>query len=367
MRTSVFALLLGACTNPLYAPEPGTSDPADSTAAASAGAGSDAGTSGSGAADGSGADAPAPNGSIIQLRLGEARMPMAEGDGEEPPPGCLDDTNGGISGVEVPETVSVRIRTLTLLGVDDTPDAVLISETGFDDSQAVELTGETVELNAATIPPGEYDGMSLGLWSMALDVQMRLPDLGEGVWPVTVWFAENGGITPRDVTVDVEGIPHWIDVESASLVSTIPEEAGGDTGGDTGLDAYDSGVSDTGAAAEASNIPAERVRTYDNPDFWDEDPVLISSKQGDMTFGVEGGAETLDLAALTDGAEKPVLMLTFYAVDTMRWWEGPGDGSVKADGIYDPAEDCGLRVDIPGVAAGAGGSLDSQDTMDTGA
>jgi hypothetical protein len=302
----------------------------------------------------------------LRLRMG---TPMQRFDGAEPAPeGCLDESEGGVRGEAVATGLAVKVRSLTLKGAEGTPDVKLLAEVSYEEAEWVELTEEGVEVEAAEIPLGTYEGIEMGLWAVQAELPMRLPELGEGEHDFTMWFGSEGYTSPRDVTVEMDEAQHWIDLETGSLVE-VPKEAeqaeAPDTG-DTGFADFE--VDPYGVA------PSERLRMRDDGVVFAEDPALLSSADGTLPFESDSGEATVTLATgveLAEGIEvdMTVLELTFLPIDSMTWWEGPV-GKVEADGVYDPMEDCGLDVAMPGVVATAtvGGEMpEIPEEADTGA
>jgi hypothetical protein len=299
----------------------------------------------------------------VSLRL-RMDAPMQRLDGADPAPeGCLDEADGGTRGDAVATGIAVKVRSLTLLGADDTKDVELLAETAYDDAAWIELGEDGVEVEAAEIPLGTYDGVSLGVWAMRAELPMSLSGVEGSEHEFTMWFAERDFVMPRDVTVSVDDVDHWVDLETGALVA-VPKELEDVDAADTGFEEDKYGYS-----------PSERLRLRDDPSFWDEDPVVMSSDDGDLPFETEEGDTTVTLAEgveLAEGIEVDVtvLELTFLPIDSMSWWEGPV-AKPEVDGVYNPLEDCGLDVRMPGVLATAtvGGEMPElpEDEGDTGA
>lgn len=296
----------------------------------------------------------------IRLRAG---TPIQRVDGSDAPPkGCADEADGGVRGEAVATGLAVKVRSLTLLGADGTRDVELLEETRYESADWVELTTDGIEMQVGEIPLGSYDGIELAVWAVRAELPMALPGVGTGTHDFTMWFNEQGYLAPRDLTVAVDDVDHWVDLETSALVA-VPESWDADPSEDTGYE-FD----------EYGYAPAERLRLRDDPDFWDEDPVVLSSDDGDLPFETDAGETTVTLAEgveLAEGIEvdMTVLELTFQPIDSMSWWEESADA---ADGVYDPSADCGLDVRMPGVIATAtvGGEMPEvpeEEVGDTGA
>lgn len=313
-RSLLLGLLLAGCTTPLHVDPhsgddlPGGSDDPTTTAPA----------------------APAASGERSTITFALA-TPVQRRSGDTPER-CLDAGEGGALGQASPSEVSVRIRRLTLIGGEGTDDHALVETTDYGDteSQSVSAAGEPLDVEA--IPAGTYVGLELSLWTVEAVLPAQLPGVEGSSHTMSMWYASGSGVTARDITVQVDDEDHWIDLETADVVPVADWDAPEDVEGE---EAFDTG-------------PAERLRLRDDGTTWATDPAILSSIDGQMVFSTDTGDGTLVVA---EGAEAS-LDIVFQPVDTMSWWEGPvGTGTADADGIFDPTEDCGLDVRVPGVSA----------------
>jgi hypothetical protein len=317
MRRSLgVALLLAGCTTPTYYDPPtddlpgGGDDPTSSAPAAPAAAG---------------------EASSVTLSLAPPRSRR----GGDTPPRCLDGGDGGVLGEASATAVSVRIRSLTLVGGEGTDDHALIATTAYDDADSLNLSTSGKTLDVAAIPVGTYVGLELSLWTVEANLPMQLPGVSGARHTVSMWYASTDAVSARDVTVRVSGEEHWIDLESGEAVAVDGWEAPGAPPDDEDFVDWETG-------------PAERLRLRGDAAMWAADPAVLSSLDGELVFATDTGDGTM---VVTEG-DVANIDIVFQPLDTMRWWEGPvGTDTVAADGIYDPTEDCGLDVRVPGVSA----------------
>lgn len=251
--------------------------------------------------------------------------------------GCNED-DGGTAISTAPSTYGVQLKRLTLLGADGTEDHDLILVDALLDASEVLLTNELSDMDGeiSRPPAGTYDGIELEVFSSRADIEMTLLNLETADMPVRGWFVENGDIDPRDITVEIDGIEHWVamtDMEAvvAQTAADIEEaeSAEGDTGFEVGI-GLDPG----------EEPPADRLTMWEDETFWSADPIVLSSADGtkDYRLGIEGGSATIE-----DGTDLTVA-LWFDVGAVLSWWEGG-----ELDGTFSLETDCGLRVGPPDV------------------
>lgn len=301
---------------------------------------------------------PVAGGHTLTLRARTAEARSAGIASETPAPeGCLDDSNGGVSGSSTPEAVEVVFRRITLLGAEGTDDADLLRADALTEAAALEVTGDGAELALSIPPAGTYVGMEVELWSVALPLPVALDELPEGE-DVTLrgWLTTSGHIAQRDVTASVAGVDgmadgeYWIDMDAGALVSTIEEAADlGDTGAiepDSGWTEGDTGL---GAPGPGDNWPPSDVlRLQDDPTLFATDPAVLTSSAGTSIIW-----DTGDEDLVIESDEDTALTLIFDLNDRFRWWEAlEGDDPSTADGVYTLGEDCGFHLTMPTLHVG---------------
>jgi hypothetical protein len=255
-----------------------------------------------------------------------------------PADGDCSEDDGGTSVSTAPINYGVQLKRLTLLGADGTEDHDLLLVDALSDSSEVLLTSEPSEMDGEIIrpPAGTYDGIELEVFSTRADIEMTLLNLDTADMPVRGWFVENGDIAPRDITVEIDGIEHWVamtDMEAVVAQTAADVEEAAESEGDTGFE-VELGL-DPG-----EDPPADRLTMWEDETFWSAEPIVLSSADGtkDYRLGIEGGSATIE-----DDTDLTVA-LWFDIGAVLSWWEG---GTV--DGTFSLENDCGLRVGPPDV------------------
>ena len=248
---------------------------------------------------------------------------------------CNED-DGGTSAWGAPSTYGVQIKRLTLLGADGTEDHDLLLVDGLSSASEAILTGKPSALEGEIVrpPAGTYDGIELEVFSTRADLEISLLNMDTEDMPVRGWFVDNGEITPRDITVEIDGTEHWVamaDMEAVAAQTAADLEAAAEAQGDTG-----SGDE----IGQEEEPPADRLTLWEDEEFWSAEPIVLSSADGtkDYLLGIEGGSATIE-----DGTDLTVT-LWFDIGAVLSWWEGG-----TPDGVFSLESDCGLRVGAPDV------------------
>jgi hypothetical protein len=255
----------------------------------------------------------------------------------QPPPspgGCNEDSGGTYAG-GAPATYGIQVRRVTLLGDVGTDDHDLILIDDLSDSSEVILTAELSDLAGELHrpPAGTYTGVALQVFSTRTDLDLSLPDVEASEVPVRGWFSDNGDIQPRDITVEIDGIEHWV---AMTDLTTIPAQTAADiedAEGDTGFNV------EIGLGA-GEDPPEDRLTLWADESFWSADPIELSSEDGSKDYRMEldGGSVTIE-----DGTDLTIALL-FDISAVLGWWEGG-----EPDGAFSLSEDCGLRVGPPSI------------------
>lgn len=244
--------------------------------------------------------------------------------------GCGEDDGSGTSAWGAPETYGVQFKRLTLLGGDGTADHDLFTVDDLIDASELILSDKMSALaeEMSRPPAGTYTGVELEVFATRADIDLALADAESESLPVRGWFVDNGDIAPRDITVEIDGIEHWIATGDLSVVPAAVEIEDADTG------------FEVEAGLEGEAPPEDRLTLWADEAFWSADPVALSSESGgkDYRLGIDGGSATIE-----DGTDLSIaLMFDISAV--LSWWEGG-----EIDGAFALDEDCGLRVGPPDI------------------
>ncbi|MDG1479251.1 MAG: hypothetical protein P8R54_06645 [Myxococcota bacterium] len=243
---------------------------------------------------------------------------------------CGEDDDSGIAAWGAPETYGVQFKRLTLLGDEGTADHDLFTVEALRDASELTLSAEMSPLPQEMVrpPAGTYTGVVLEVFSTRADIDLGLADAALESLPVRGWFVDNGDIAPRDITVEIDGLEHWVTTGDFDMIPAITEadlEAGLE--GELGL--------------EGDEPPADRLTLWADEEFWGADPIALSSADGgkDYRLSIAGGSATV-----TDGTDLSIA-LAFDINAVLSWWEG---GAV--DGSFSLGTDCGLRVGPPDIS-----------------
>ncbi len=270
------------------------------------------------------------------------------------PEGCLDDSSGGVSGSHTPEAVEVVFRRITLLGDAGTNNADLLRADSLADAVSVEVLGNGAEIALQLPPAGDYIGMEVELWNLALPLPVSVPELPAGQDVVLRgWLASDGPVAQRDVTASVSGSAdledgeYWLDLDGGGLVAAFEQEWDGAE--DTGWDGY--GDADTGLGAPGDGTPeapGQRLRMQYDEALFGQDPAVMSSASA-VQIVWETGGEPL----LIEEGQDAGLSLVFDLSETLLWWESlENDDIATADGEYTLGEDCGFHLSMPTMHVG---------------
>lgn len=270
------------------------------------------------------------------------------------PEGCLDDSNGGVSGSHTPESVDAVFRRITLLGDTGTADADLLRADSLGDAVAVTVTGTGDAIALQLPPPGDYIGMEIELWNVAVPLPVSVDELpaGEAV-TLRGWLSSDGYIDQRDITASVADVPgmddgeYWLDLDAGSLVAAFEQEW--DDAQDTGWDGH--GDADTGLGGPGDGTPeapGQRLRMQDDSGLFGQDPAVMSSDAASQIIW-DTGTEPLTIEA----GQEASIDLVFDLNETLMWWEALENDDVStADGEYTLGEDCGLHLSMPTLHVG---------------
>lgn len=270
------------------------------------------------------------------------------------PEGCLDDSNGGVSGSHTPESVEVVFRRITLLGDTGTEDADLLRADSLEDAVSAEVAGTGAELALQLPPAGDYIGMEIELWNLAVPLPVSVPELPDGEEVLLRgWLASDGHIEQRDVTASLAGSAgledgeYWLDLDEGGLVAAFELEWDGAE--DTGWDGYGEADTGLGAPGDATpEAPGQRLRMQYDETLFDQDPAVMTSESA-LQIVWDTNGQPLSIEEGQDAG----MSLVFDLNETLLWWEAlENDDIATADGEYTLGEDCGFHLSMPTLHVG---------------